>query len=62
MTVFQIARSKEDILVNDVCAGLEQYVTKHYAMLLELSQFRFRTALTRVAEELHETAQTTPVE
>jgi hypothetical protein len=31
-------------------------------MLLELSEIRFRTALTRVSEELDETAQTTPVE
>jgi hypothetical protein len=31
-------------------------------MLLELSEFRFRTALTRVAEELNETAQATSVE
>jgi hypothetical protein len=31
-------------------------------MLLELSEFRFRTALRRVAEELNETGQTTPVE
>jgi lipoate-protein ligase A len=62
MKVFQIARSKEDLLVNDVCTDLEQYFNKHYGMLLELSEFRFRTALTRVAEELNEIAQTTPVE
>jgi hypothetical protein len=31
-------------------------------MLLELSEFQFRTALTRVAEELNKTGQTTPVE
>jgi hypothetical protein len=31
-------------------------------MLLELSEFRFRTALTRVAEELNETVQTMSVE
>jgi hypothetical protein len=31
-------------------------------MLLELSEFRFRTALTGVAEELNETAQTASVE
>jgi glutamate synthase domain-containing protein 1 len=60
--VFQIARSKEDILVNDVCADLGQYFNKHYAMLLELSEFRFRTALARVAEELNEIAQAAPVE
>jgi hypothetical protein len=31
-------------------------------MLPALSEFRFRTALTRVVEELNETGQTTPVE
>jgi hypothetical protein len=62
MEVFQIARSKEDNLVNDICADLEQYFNKHYAMPLELSEFRFRTALMRVAEKLDETAQTAPVE
>jgi hypothetical protein len=57
MKVIQITRSKEDILVNDVCVDLERYFSKHYAMLLELSEFRFRfrTAQKRVAEELNET-------
>jgi hypothetical protein len=62
MKVFQVAQSKEDILVNDVCADLGQCFNEYYAMLPELSEFRFRRALTSVAEELNETAQTTPVE
>jgi len=61
MKVFQIARSKEDALINDVCADLEQSFNRHYAVLLELSEFKFRTALTRVATELNEIAESTSV-
>jgi hypothetical protein len=62
MKACQIAHSKEHMLANDVCADLEECFNKHYAMLLELREVRFRTALTRAAEELNEMAQTTPVE
>ena len=50
--VIQLARASEDPLVVDVCNDLEAYFRKEFGVLQELSEFRFKTALTRVVDEL----------
>jgi hypothetical protein len=62
MRVFQSARSKDDALITDVCADLERFFEKKYRTLLELSEFKFKTALSRIAEELGKIAADAPAD
>lgn len=52
--VIQAARTVENALVIDVCNELESFFEKRYRVLAELSEFRFQTALGRVATELED--------
>jgi hypothetical protein len=54
--VFQAARARDDPLIADVAADFERAFEKQYRALLELSEFKFRTALERISNELGEIA------
>ena len=52
LRVIEASRASEDPLVIDVCNEMEMYFMKHFNVLQELSEFHFKTALTRVVDEL----------
>lgn len=52
LKVIQSSRGSEDPLVINVCDDFEAHFLKEFAVLQELSEFRLKNALTRVADEL----------
>ncbi|EAX90520.1 hypothetical protein TVAG_395660 [Trichomonas vaginalis G3] len=55
LAVFKAAKTSDNKLQTDISEELTQYFEKKYAVLEELSLFKFRTAITRVVDEMSAT-------
>ena len=50
--VFAAAQNSSDQLVKDIATEIEQFFQKKYAVLDEFSKFQFRTAISRIVDEI----------